>query len=185
VPRPLAVLDACVLVPAVLSDLLLRVAAEGLYQAYWTPDILEEVRRTLLNDLHLTDTQAARRIEAMAAAFPDALITHHSPLVDAMPNDPKDRHVLAAAVASGAQVIVTLNLRDFPTDVLAPHDVESWSPDMFLGQLFGQHPQDVVSALQKQAVALRNPPGTIDDILTSLTRHAPAFISAGTRIPAR
>jgi hypothetical protein len=51
------------------------VAAEGLYQAYWTPDILEEVRRTLLNDLHLTDTQAARRIEAMAAAFPDALIT--------------------------------------------------------------------------------------------------------------
>ncbi len=174
-PRSVVVLDACVLVPAVLSDLLLRVAAEGLYEAHWTSDILEEVRRTLQRDLHLTEAQATRRIEAMIAAFPEALVVGHTALIDAMPNDPKDRHVLAAAVASGAPIIVTENLRDFPADALTPLGIEAESPDTFLGQLFDQHPQGIVSALQKQAAALHNPPKTIDGILASMTKHAPGF----------
>jgi hypothetical protein len=145
----------------------------------------------------LGDAQAQRRIEAMMEAFPGALVTEHGPLVDTMPNHPKDRHVLAAAVASGAQLIVTQNLRDFPADMLAPFSIEAWSPDAFLQQLFEQSPQDTVPALQKQAAALRNPPKTVEDILEALARHAPTFATrvrdcatarlrdcATTRIPA-
>ncbi len=53
-----------------------------------------------------------------------------------MTNDPKDRHVLAAAVMSQSQIIVTDNLRDFPGEALAPFNLESYSADQFLTLLF-------------------------------------------------
>lgn len=79
-----AVLDACVLVPAPLCDLLLRVASAGMYQLRWTDDILEEVRRTLVNDLGRSDEQAQKRIVAMRGAFPEALVTGHDRLIASM-----------------------------------------------------------------------------------------------------
>lgn len=54
-----------------------------------------------------------------------------------MTNDPKDRHVLAAAVASGAQVVVTLNLKDFPPESCEPLAIEPLHPDVFLMDLYG------------------------------------------------
>lgn len=172
-----AVLDACVLVPAPLCDLLLRAASAGLYQFYWTDDILEEVRRTLVQDLSKSADQAQRRVDAMKAAFPHALISHHTSLISSMPNDPKDRHVLAAAVASQAQVIVTSNLRHFLRTALAPFGVEAQSPDRFLTHLFDIDPELVASVIVRQARALRQPPMTASDILDSLAKHAPKFAS--------
>ena len=61
-----------------------------------------------------TETQAGRRITAMETAFEDAKVTGNGGLVGSMTNDPKDRHVLAAAVRGAAHAVITENVRHFP-----------------------------------------------------------------------
>lgn len=173
----LVVMDANVLVPAVLCDFVLRAASADMYRLVWTDDILDEVRRTLIIDLDKSVAQAGRRIAAMKAAFPEALITQHTPLIPAMTNDPKDRHVLAAAVASGAQVIVTSNISDFPAESLAPFSIETQTPDQFLTDLLDLDHEQVRNVLDRQAQALHNPPKTVNDILNELARFAPNFVA--------
>src|SRR3712207_360231 len=101
-----AVLDASVLFPAAVRDTLLRAAAAGLYQVRWSDEILEEVRRNLVSTGRATHEQAQRLIDMMRQAFPEAVVEGYEALVQLMTNDAKDRHVLAAAVASRVQVIV-------------------------------------------------------------------------------
>jgi len=60
------------------------------------------------------------------------MVTGYDSLIDGMTNDPKDRHVLAAAVRANAEVIVTFNLRDFPEPALKPYDILTVHPDDFL-----------------------------------------------------
>jgi hypothetical protein len=173
----IAVADACVLVPAALCDFLLRAASAGLYTLRWTDDILDEVRRTLIGDLGKSDVQAERRIAAMKRAFPYALVTSHRRLIGGMPDDvdAKDRHVVAAAVAASAPVIVTSNLRDFPARARAPRGIEAQSPDDFLTDLFALDPEAVRAVVLRQAAALRTPPMTPRDVVEALGRDAPAF----------
>src|SRR5919202_4811570 len=120
-----AVLDASVLFPAAVRDTLLRAAASGLYQLYWSDEILDEVRRNLVASGRATPEQAQRLGDVMQGAFPEASVPGYEVLIDHMANDPKDRHVLAAAVVSQAQIIVTDNLRHFPHEALAPFNVEA------------------------------------------------------------
>jgi predicted nucleic acid-binding protein len=116
VPAPFrVVLDANVLFPFSLRDTLLRAAAAGYYQVCWSEEILEEARRNLVGRGTITEEQAHRLLYVMRRAFPEAMVSGHEPLTEAMPNDPKDRHVAAAAVRAAAQVIVTFNLKDFQT----------------------------------------------------------------------
>ena len=107
------VLDANVLFPFTLRDTLLRAAQAGLFQVYWSDEILDEAARNLVARGRITAEQAERLTTAIRGAFPEAVVTGHEPLIAAMPNEPKDRHVVAVAVKAGAQVIVTSNLRDF------------------------------------------------------------------------
>lgn len=110
------VLDACVLVPHPLFDVLLRFADERTYRPLWSEDILNETRRTMVNRLGISEERADYRIRTMRQHFIDAEVTGYRDLIGAMKNDPKDRHVLAAAVRERAEVIVTTNLRHFPDD---------------------------------------------------------------------
>jgi hypothetical protein len=98
----LAVLDACVLFPAALRDTLLRTAEACLYRPRWTDAILDEVRRNLVESGRISKGQAARLIDVMRGAFPSAMVAAYEHLIPFMTNHPKDRHVLAAAVASEA-----------------------------------------------------------------------------------
>ena len=172
----LVVVDANVLVPAVLCDFILRAAGADMYRLVWTEDILDEVRRTLIIDLGKSVAQADRRIAAMKSTFPEALITQHTQLIPAMTNDPQDRHVQAAAVASGSQVIVTSNISDFPAESLAPFSIEVQAPDQFLTDLLDLDYEQVSNILGQQARALRNPPKTVYDLLNDLARLAPNFV---------
>jgi hypothetical protein len=90
-------------------------------------------------------------------------------------NDPKDRHVLAAAVASDAQVIVTLNLKDFPPESCEPFAIEPLHPDAFLMDLFGLDDRMVYQAVQRQAATLRRPPMQLDELLDRLAVTVPTF----------
>lgn len=173
-----AVLDACVLIPLALCDTLLRAAASGLYQLAWSEDILEEVRLNLV-DNHLTSERGAQhRVAVMRHAFPTAMVTGHHRIIDRMTNDLKDRHILAAAVTTGAQIIVTHNVRDFPASALTPHNIQARTPDEFLLDLYKRSPQKMIDTVQRQAAALRNPPMTVGVLLDGLTTHAPLFVAA-------
>lgn len=121
------VYDACVLYPASLRDLLVRLAEAGLVRARWSAEILDEVFESLLAARpDLDPAKLAVTRELMCAAVRDCLVTGHPELVDGLElPDPDDRHVLAAAIRCGAQVIVTNNIKDFPKAALQPHRIEA------------------------------------------------------------
>jgi predicted nucleic acid-binding protein len=169
------VVDACVLYPAALRDTLLRAAAADLYRLHWSDEILEEARRNLVENEAMPADRADRLVAAMVRAFPEARVVGFEALIPAMTNQAKDRHVLAAAVAAGAQVIVTSNLRHFPGRALAPFSVEAQSPDEFLASLADLAPRTMVRILREQAAALKNPPLTVEDVLDDVGLQAPRF----------
>lgn len=173
------VLDANVLFPFVLRDTLLRAAEAELYAPRWSERILDEARRNLVATGRMTEAQAGALVSAMATAFPEALVDGFDSLIDAMPNDEGDRHVAAAAVKAGAQVIVTSNLRDFAN---LPEGIEAQSPDEFLCGLDDLAPDTMIRLLREQATALTKPTWTVDDLLVRLRRTAPTF---GDRVLAR
>lgn len=168
------VLDANVLFPFTLRDTLLRAAAAGYYQLYWSEQIIEEARRNLLDRGVIDAAQAESLFAAMQGAFPEAEVLGHEPLIAAMPNDPKDRHVAATAVKAGAQVIVTFNLRDFAE---LPEGLEAQSPSDFLGHILDLDPRGVIALLRAQAAALKRPPKTFDQLLDGLAKTVPSFVA--------
>ena len=174
VPAPFAVvLDANVLYSAPLRDTLLRAAAEGFFHARWSEQILDEVQRNLVLKAGKPPAKVARLRSEMKRNFPDALVENYEHSITAMRNDPDDRHVAAAAVKCGAQVIVTLNLRDF---TVLPDGIEAQSPDEFLCNIFDLDPSKMLALLRQQAADLRAPPIAFNDFLRRLQRVTPAFI---------
>ena len=165
-------LDANVLFPFSLRDTLLRTAADGFFQLYWSEQILDEATRNLVSTNTITETQAARLRTAMTDAFPEAMVTGHEDLIAAMSNHEKDRHVAAAAVKAGAEVIVTSNLKDFRA---LPDGIEAQSPDEFLSNLFDLDPEGMVELVREQASALRNPPRELGELLRGLAKTVPEF----------
>lgn len=173
--RPVAVLDACTLVPIRLATTLLWLAESGLFQPLWSDPILDEVNRTLPK-VGLSPEDASRRIRMMREAFgAEALVEEFDDLIDQMACDPKDRHVLAAAVRGGANTLVTFNLKDFPDEAAATHGIEILHPDTFLVGLLGGHAETVVSTLERETAVFQNPPQTVTDFLASLTATVPMF----------
>ena len=174
-PYPV-VLDACVLYPSLLRDLLIRLGLTGLYQPKWSATIEDEWQRNLLaNRADLTPEQIQRTAALMNTAVPDAMITGFEPLIDsvALP-DVDDRHVVAAAVRSNAEIIVTFNLKDFPAPALGAFGTEVLHPDDFVMDLFDLNRALVLSAVTIQRSNLRKPPMSVDDYLEALLRQGVA-----------
>jgi predicted nucleic acid-binding protein len=108
-----AFLDTCAIYGGYLCDTLLRLADGGTYRPLWSADVLEELRRNLVEGRGLPEDAVGHRIEEMRRSFPDAEVRGYETLIDAMACDAKDRHVLAAAVRGDAEVLVTFNVKDF------------------------------------------------------------------------
>jgi hypothetical protein len=107
----------------------------------------------------------------MNRAVRDCLVTGYEPLVDAIDlPDPDDRHVLAAAIKARAQVIVTHNLKDFPSTVLDRWDMEAKSPDDFVLDQIDLSRESVYGAVQRIADSRADPPATFADVLARLER---------------
>jgi predicted nucleic acid-binding protein len=145
---PVIVLDANVLIPNALCDLLLRLAEEEVFLPCWSAEILDEVRRNLPG---VAPAAAERRIAFMNAAFDTAMVTGYEHLIPNMTNHVKDRHVLAAAVACDADRIVTCNMRDFPYASCEPHGVEPEHPDDFLLGLWDREQRLITRIILEQA----------------------------------
>lgn len=167
-----ALFDACVLYPAQLRDLLLRVALSDSFKARWTEQIHAEWIRNLLQDRpDISPERLARTRELMNCAVPDCVVTEYEPFIDQLTlPDPDDRHVLAAAIRCQAGVIVTLNLSDFPDDVVSRYGISVQHPDEFLAHLFDLRPAVVCTAVREMRASLVNPPKTVRELLDDLLK---------------
>lgn len=171
-------LDACVLVPHPLFDTLLRVADAGLFRPLWSDEILVEVERTLTVKRGLDPQKARRRIDQMSRAFPDSLVEDHHDLISTMTNDPKDRHVTAAAVRSGANLIVTANLKDFPARSLRRYEIEAVHPDDFLLDQLDLDMESVLGCLRQQRADYTNPTMKVAEFFATFIPTVPRFAHA-------
>jgi predicted nucleic acid-binding protein len=172
------VLDANVLYPAYLRDALLRLAYAGVYQVCWTDQILYEMARNLKKKVPESRHDRVDRLAAkMNEAFPEARVTGYEGLIPSMTNHPKDRHVLAAAVAAGADLLVTRNVKDFPPGACEPHDIDVQPPDDFLCYQWElRSPEYLTMILEGWASSLSNPPYTLEALLEErLAKSAPKF----------
>ena len=143
-------LDASVLYTEPVRGLLLWIAALGGFDPLWTARILDEVGKNLLEGQRVSLEQWERLRAAMLAAFPDAMLDQDAPdaIEDQMPNDPKDRHVLAAAVAHGVELVVTNNLKHFKQADLERVGARALNADQLLCELLSAAPNIMRKALE-------------------------------------
>jgi predicted nucleic acid-binding protein len=172
--RPVAVLDANVLYPQFLRDVMLRLAAAELFTPRWTDRIHREWTRNVAKDRpDIPPDRLARVRSLMEEAFPEARVQGYRAYERLFAEvDPKDRHVAAAALKGGATVIVTRNLRDFPSDALSAHGLSAADPDRFILQLVARDRATVDMVLERHRAALTRPPYSPSD-------YRAAFIAAG------
>lgn len=144
-----ALLDANVLFPTVLREILTGAAAAGLYQPLWSERILEEWARATVKLGPGAEIMARGEIAALRAAFPRAAVLPGTALAARLwLPDPNDVHVLAAAVAGGADLIVTFNATDFPRHLLAEEGLARMDPDQFLLRLHERAPEKVAGVCE-------------------------------------
>ena len=175
-----ALLDTCVLWPSLQRDVLLSLAAEGLYRPAWNSVILaeldyEQVAKLTRRGVARGDAghRAAHLIEQMRQAFDDAEITGWEGLEGTygLP-DPDDEHVVAAAVVAGAGAIITLNTKDFPATLL-PFGLETLRPAEFAANTVALDPHRALHAIRTIAsrTGTQGPARTVTELLDILVRR--------------
>ncbi len=174
-----AMLDTSVIFPATLNDTLLSFAEYGLYRPLWSELILKELRESLVRAYpHLNPATLDSRVSFMRRGFPHAEIEGWEPLSDDIAMrlpDPRDAHVIAAAIQAGTRFIVTNNLKDFPSKILSATGITAVSADAFLVKLWRDDPVGGLAALSIQSSRMRNPPLSVQDILDRLASGLPEF----------
>jgi len=166
----IALYDSCVLYPAPLRDLLMHLALTDLFKAKWTNTIHEEWMRNVKKDRpDLSIDQLSRTKKLMNEHVRDCLVTGYEKIIESLSlPDPNDRHVLAAAIRSNAAVIVTYNLKDFPSEAMLEFGIEPQHPDDFISYLFDLSVEKVCNAVRNQRLSLKNPPLDLEDYLYNL-----------------
>ena len=177
------ILDANVLFPFRVRDVLLTFAQEGLFRARFTDEIIDEWTRNLIRLKPHLEASVLAQIAALRFAFDDCFVTGHKPLIAGLTlPDKDDRHVLAAAIRCSAQIIVTENLKDFPASVLGQYDLEALGADDMLANTFDLFPQRGSRALRNVRARYRNPPMTASEFLLDLTRCGLSKLAAAARL---
>ncbi len=164
--------DANVLYPNFLRDVLLRLAVTDLFRARWTEDIHQEWMRSVLRDRPELESKILRTRELMDSHVKDAIVTGYQDLIGGLQlPDPNDRHVLAAAIKSHAQLIITWNHQDFPAEALEPYGVRTQNPDDFIIDLLELDAATVFLAIERHRTGLKCPPFAPDDYIAALQRQ--------------
>jgi predicted nucleic acid-binding protein len=168
-----AIFDACVLYPAPLRDFLMHLAITDLFRAKWTDEILDEwIRNLLKNRPDLTRERLQRTRDLMNRHVRDSLVSGYQDLIPSLVlPDENDRHVLAAAICAGADVIVTCNLSDFPTVTLEQYGIEAQHPDEFITHLIDLAPLVVCAAVNQHRTSLENPPYSVEELLAAFEKQ--------------
>ena len=149
-------IDTNVLYPTVMREVVLGVARAGVFTPLWSARILEEWRRAAAAKLGAVGAaQAEAELALLRAAWPGAEVAPRAGLEARLwLPDPADVHVLAAAIAGSADLILTLNARDFPRHTLAEEGLARQDPDGFLHGIWQAQPDlvaGVVEAVRAEA----------------------------------
>jgi predicted nucleic acid-binding protein len=151
----------------------MRLAMTGLFKARWTEQIHDEWIAALLKNKPNIDEQSLLRVKQLMNEHSiDAVVNNYESLIDQLDlPDPNDRHVLAAAIKSNSDAIVTFNLKDFPDNNLSQYDIEAIHPDEFISHQFDLSPSKVCSAAKAMRASLRSPQFTEKEFITALERN--------------
>lgn len=181
----IVVYDASALYPNAQRDLLIRIARQGLVQAKWTEQIVDEMLRARKRrDPDVDPAKLTRLRKLVNDAVADCIVTGYEPLIDMLRlPDPDDRHVLAAAIKASAQVIVTANMKDFPAADLSQWDIEAKTPDDFVFDQINIDDRIVFSCVQEIANARQRSPKTVLDVLAELENVGLVRSAAALRSP--
>jgi predicted nucleic acid-binding protein len=182
--RYTALVDACTLVSAPRRDLLLTLAEAEFFRVRWSQQILDETGAALnkiFAERGFADAsiRATRSVDAMHRAFPEALVEAHASVAAlkfGLP-DANDEHVLAAAVQTQAQAVVTENISDFPAAILAPLNIEARTADEFIADTIELDEGKAVAAIRTLRIRLKRPEMSAEAYLRSLEAHG-LFITA-------
>ena len=176
------VLDANVLFPFRVRDVLLTFAQDGLFRARITDDILDEWTRSLIRlKPHLEESVRQQEV-AIRSNFSECFVSGYQPLIEGLElPDSDDRHVLAAAIRCSAQVIVTENHKDFPVRTLEEYGVETLGADDMLANTYDLFPAGSARALRKVRSRYDDPPMRPSEFLLDLTRSGLSKLAAAAR----
>ena len=168
---PVAVYDACVLYPFHLRNILIQCAVDRLVDARWTDEIHDEWI-LLANNKTLSFDRVDKTRRLMNAVVPDAMVFGYEQNIPAIDlPDMDDRHVVAAAIAAGASLIITWNVRDFPAKELAKYKIKKQTPDSFLMDIYAVVPDVLVAATSKARQNLRISGISAAEFLSALERQ--------------
>lgn len=171
--RYTALLDACVLHPMAMADALMSLASSGLYAAKWSRTIESEWIASIEQRRPDLTGKLGYRRDQMREAVPDWEVGERawqSLAGDLKLPDPGDVHVLAAALAGHADGIVTVNLRDFPPDVVGPLGIEIIHPDEFIAAQWDQDQFVAVAAFKRMRARWKKPAATAEEFAAALER---------------
>lgn len=151
------VLDTNVIYPIEIRDLLFWFAYYDLYTPKWSEHIFDEWK-DVMQRKGVDDNIAETRVNKANSAFPDAMVNNYAGLISGLKlPDPKDCHVLAAAIKTNANVIVTNNIKDFPEEYLNSFGLSAKTADDFLTDIIDLNPDKAVEAFKEMVLYRRNP----------------------------
>ena len=166
-----AVLDTNVIFPINVRDLLFWFAHFELYTPKWSDNIFDEWKEVMIRK-GVDEAEALKRVQKANKAFPDALVKNYTGLIaDLMLPDEGDRHVLAAAIRTNANVIVTNNLKDFPEEYLNSFGLKAKSADDFLTDIIDLDHATAVMAFKEMVLNRKNPAMDEYQVLESLRKN--------------
>ncbi|MCJ8295713.1 MAG: PIN domain-containing protein [Oceanospirillaceae bacterium] len=167
------VFDANVMYPAPLRSFLMYLALSGEFRARWSELIHDEwIRNLLINRPDLKPEQLDRVRQLMDKHIPGALVTGFEGLIESINlPDKDDRHVVAAAIQTRAEAIITFNLKDFPDSAISQYGVTAIHPDEFINDLIDLNMSIVIEAARRHRASLKKPPFTASEYLDLLQRQ--------------
>ncbi|HEY9170440.1 MAG TPA: PIN domain-containing protein [Lutibacter sp.] len=167
-----AVLDTNVIYPIVIRDLLFWFAFYELYTPKWSITIFKEWKEVMIRK-GITNDEAEKRVQRANTAFPDALVFNYESLLATLTlPDENGIHVLAAAIKSNADVIVTNNIKDFPEKYLNSFGLKAKSADDFLTDIIDLNPALAIKAYKEMVLNRKNPNMDDFEVLESLRKVA-------------
>lgn len=180
--------DTNVLFPFSLMDLLLALAEDYVIDLVLTDRLLGEWQRVIIREGHRTPESAEKITDLIRSGFSSSLLPEDSyerHLKELDGPDPDDLHHMAAAIAAGADTLVTWNLADFPASALAPHGIAVSPPDPYLCSLLERYPEQILRTVTRMACGKKHPPLTTLDLIAKLARAGvPAFAGRLRRLAA-
>lgn len=162
------VLDTNVIYPLEIRDLLLWFAYENLFTPKWSRHIFDEWK-SVMKRKGISEAEIQKRVDNVNQAFPDAMVDNYESLIQGLDlPDENDRHVLAAAIKTNANLIVTNNLKDFPEDYLLRFGLYAKTPDDFISDTIDLNHEKALNAFRMMVNNRRNPPLTEFEVLDRL-----------------